>query len=47
MFYQCTSCGAILHPLTGVCCVYCSFGDRQCPSKQREDAKGRKGESPV
>ncbi len=33
-FYDCKSCGAVLKPLAGDCCVYCSFGDVKCPSKQ-------------
>jgi len=35
--YECTSCGAVLRPLFGQCCVFCSFSDQHCPSKQREE----------
>jgi hypothetical protein len=35
-FYGCPKCGAIIKPLHGDCCVYCSYGDRPCPTKQRE-----------
>jgi len=30
-FYRCTSCGAMLRPKTGDCCVFCSYGDTPCP----------------
>jgi hypothetical protein len=33
-FYQCTSCGEVLRPLTGDCCVFCSYGTVVCPSMQ-------------
>jgi hypothetical protein len=33
-FYECTSCHALLKPLTGDCCVYCSFGTVKCPPIQ-------------
>ena len=29
-FYDCKSCGAVLKPLPGDCCVYCSYGDVPC-----------------
>jgi hypothetical protein len=32
--YQCTACGAVLRPLPGDCCVYCSFGSAPCPAIQ-------------
>ncbi len=25
-FYECEGCGDLLKPLTGDCCVFCSFG---------------------
>ncbi|MEJ2487765.1 MAG: GDCCVxC domain-containing (seleno)protein [Anaerolineales bacterium] len=28
--YQCGSCGAILKPKEGDCCVFCSYSDQQC-----------------
>lgn len=34
--YQCAGCGAVLRPLAGDCCVYCSFGSVPCPAIQRE-----------
>jgi hypothetical protein len=34
--YQCENCGAILRALAGDCCVFCSYGSTQCPSKQAE-----------
>ncbi|MCI4678235.1 hypothetical protein K9U39_15505 [Rhodoblastus acidophilus] len=33
-FYQCTSCGALLKPKDGDCCVFCSYGDTPCPPVQ-------------
>ena len=39
-FYDCRHCGAVLKPLPGDCCVYCSFGTVACPPVQT----GRCGE---
>ena len=36
--YRCTHCGAILKPMSGDCCVFCSYGSVECPSKQEEKA---------
>jgi hypothetical protein len=33
-FYECRSCGELLRPLTGDCCVFCSYGDVPCPPVQ-------------
>ncbi|HEX5552494.1 MAG TPA: GDCCVxC domain-containing (seleno)protein [Chitinophagaceae bacterium] len=33
-FYQCEQCKAVLKPLSGDCCVFCSYGSVKCPSKQ-------------
>jgi len=33
-FYKCTSCEAILKPLQGDCCVFCSYGSKACPPIQ-------------
>jgi len=33
-FYDCEACGAVLRPLPGDCCVFCSYGSVGCPSKQ-------------
>lgn len=33
-FYRCEGCGALLRPLDGDCCVFCSFADVNCPPKQ-------------
>ncbi len=35
-FYECTSCGSLLRPKEGECCVFCSYADRRCPPKQIE-----------
>jgi len=33
-FYECESCHALLKPLEGDCCVFCSYGDVPCPPIQ-------------
>jgi hypothetical protein len=33
-FYRCDSCNALLKPLPGDCCVFCSYADHVCPPKQ-------------
>lgn len=33
-FYECTSCGVVLKPKPGDCCVFCSFGSVPCPPIQ-------------
>lgn len=33
-FYECEGCGAILKPLAGDCCVFCSYGSVPCPPIQ-------------
>jgi hypothetical protein len=33
-FYECASCKAILRPLPGDCCVFCSYGTAKCPPMQ-------------
>ncbi|MEX1238772.1 MAG: GDCCVxC domain-containing (seleno)protein [Cyclobacteriaceae bacterium] len=34
-FYECENCHAILKPLQGDCCVFCSYGTVKCPPVQR------------
>jgi len=34
LFYKCEKCGFEMHPKDGDCCVFCSYGDHKCPSKQ-------------
>jgi len=36
-FYACKGCGALLKPLKGDCCVYCSYGTVPCPPIQQDD----------
>jgi hypothetical protein len=36
-FYTCLSCLALLRPLPGDCCVFCSYADQMCPPKQTGD----------
>ena len=33
-FYECESCKTLLHPQSGDCCVFCSYGDVPCPPIQ-------------
>ncbi len=35
-FYKCKSCGELLQPKEGNCCVFCSYADSKCPPKQQE-----------
>jgi hypothetical protein len=30
-FFECPACHAQLRPHKGDCCVFCSYGDKQCP----------------
>ena len=30
-FYECEGCHALLKPLAGDCCVFCSYGSVPCP----------------
>lgn len=34
-FYECTSCGVLLSPKHGSCCVFCSYGSVPCPPVQQ------------
>lgn len=40
-FYDCPHCRALLKPLAGDCCVFCSYGDTPCPPVQEAKAEGR------
>ena len=33
-FYECRSCGTVLKPKPGDCCVFCSYGTVPCPPMQ-------------
>ncbi|MBZ0128286.1 MAG: hypothetical protein K8F59_04140 [Rhodobacteraceae bacterium] len=33
-FHECQRCHALLRPLPGDCCVFCSYGDVPCPPVQ-------------
>lgn len=35
-FHVCTNCGVRIRPLSGDCCVFCSYGNYHCIPKQRE-----------
>lgn len=37
-FYECKSCGTLLKPNPGDCCVFCSFGDVPCPPIQQQES---------
>lgn len=34
--YDCKRCGYRMKPVTGSCCVYCSYGSVPCPSMQHD-----------
>ncbi len=36
-FYKCRGCGVVLRPKAGDCCVFCSYANAKCPSKQRDE----------
>ena len=35
---KCQSCGEMLKPKEGDCCVFCSYANTKCPPKQMEAA---------
>ncbi|MEK7185893.1 MAG: GDCCVxC domain-containing (seleno)protein [Patescibacteria group bacterium] len=35
-FYICSHCGERIKAKSGDCCVFCSYADTKCPSKQQE-----------
>ena len=37
--YACEACGARSRPLEGDCCVFCSYSDQLCPTKQAGDPR--------
>ena len=37
-FYECPACHTMLKPKRGDCCVFCSYGDRRCPSVECRSA---------
>lgn len=37
-FYDCRGCGALLRPLPGDCCVFCTYGSVACPPIQTAPA---------
>ncbi len=39
-FYECKGCGALLKPLQGDCCVFCSYGTIPCPPIQKARMEG-------
>jgi hypothetical protein len=34
-FYKCKSCGELIKSKEGECCVFCSYGDKNCPLKSQ------------
>ncbi|WP_250207464.1 GDCCVxC domain-containing (seleno)protein [Alteromonas oceanisediminis] len=37
-FYECINCKSLLKPLSGDCCVYCSYGTVKCPPMQEDNS---------
>ena len=33
-FHECARCQALIRPLVGDCCVFCSYGSVKCPPVQ-------------
>ncbi len=42
-YYECKGCGALLKPLQGDCCVFCSYGTVPCPPIQQARMAGKDG----
>ena len=42
-FYECRHCGAMLKPLQGDCCVFCSYGTVPCPPIQKARLEDNEG----
>jgi hypothetical protein len=40
-FYECKACNILLKPRKGDCCVFCSYGDVQCPPMQAANGESR------
>jgi hypothetical protein len=36
-FWDCPVCKAVVKPLPGNCCVFCSYGSNPCPPNHRLD----------
>ena len=39
-YYECEGCETLLKPLTGDCCVFCSYGTVACPPIQEANLSG-------
>ena len=39
-FHECAGCQALLRPMAGDCCVFCSYGSVPCPPIQQGAACG-------
>ena len=37
-FWDCPTCGGLVRPKPGDCCVFCSYADRRCPSAAGNEA---------
>lgn len=35
-FYECENCNTVLKPKGEDCCVFCSFGSKDCPPVQQD-----------
>jgi hypothetical protein len=43
VIYACKACGKELRPLSGDCCVFCSYGSMPCPPIQEARARDKEG----
>ena len=39
-YYECLGCACLLKPLSGDCCVFCSYGSLPCPPVQQTRLDG-------
>ncbi len=37
ILYHCKHCDKLSRHIKGNCCIYCSYGDTPCPSKQKDN----------
>lgn len=37
IWYKCKKCEIVIKPKKDECCIYCSYGNVMCPSKQKKE----------
>ena len=38
--FECNNCNLVLEPKDDDCCVFCSYAETKCPSKQNDKDRG-------